>query len=153
MISLTTEYALRAVVFLAQHPNLPQTNRVIAHATHVPVSYLAKVMHALVRSHIVRAQRGSNGGFQLTSSPAAVTVFDVVTAVDPFKRIRHCPLNLPEHADQLCALHQQLDNAIASAEGQLRFLTIADLLERKEPSGACCSTETRANCGGDRRAI
>ena len=48
MFSQTVEYALRAVVYLAQHEaDGVVGNRTIAEATQVPPSYLSKVLHAL----------------------------------------------------------------------------------------------------------
>ena len=54
MFSQTTEYALRAAVYLAQEPERVRTTREIAEATSVPVDYLAKVMRSLVRAGLVR---------------------------------------------------------------------------------------------------
>ena len=47
MFSQTVEYSLRAIVWLAAHPDDPQTNQQIAAATLVPSGYLAKVMQSL----------------------------------------------------------------------------------------------------------
>ncbi len=127
MISQTAEYALRAVAYLTQHPDEPYPIAVIAEATQVPPSYLAKVMRALSQAGIVRAQRGPAGGFTLAASPQDLTVFDVVDCVTPVPRIRSCPLGLPEHARELCPLHAQLDAATAQIEESLRKATFADL--------------------------
>lgn len=127
MISQTAEYALRAVVYLAEKPDVPQTTQQIADVTRVPPGYLAKVMQTLGRSGIVRAQRGLHGGFTLTAAPEELTVLDVVQAVDPVRRIEHCPLGIPEHKT-LCPLHARLDDTAAMVEKALGASTIADLL-------------------------
>ena len=57
MISQTAEYALRAIVFLADQAE-PRTTQQIAAATRVPPSYLSKVMQALSRARVVHSQRG-----------------------------------------------------------------------------------------------
>ena len=44
MITQTAEYALRAIVFLADQQGAPKTTQQIAEATQVPAGYLAKVM-------------------------------------------------------------------------------------------------------------
>ncbi len=127
MISQTAEYALRAVVYLAEKPDVPQTTQQIAEVTRVPPGYLAKVMQTLGRSGIVRAQRGLHGGFTLTAAPEELTVLDVVQAVDPVRRIEHCPLGIPEHKT-LCPLHARLDDTAAMVEKALGDSTIAELL-------------------------
>ena len=53
MISQTAEYALRAIVYLADNPTDAQTAEAIAKGTKVPVGYLAKIMQGLARSGLV----------------------------------------------------------------------------------------------------
>ncbi len=127
MISQTAEYALRAIVYLADQQTAPQTTQQIAEVTHVPAGYLAKVMQSLSRSGLVHAQRGLHGGFTLARPATELTVLDVVQAVDPLRRITSCPLGLKGHMS-LCPLHRRLDNAIALVEDALRKSTIAELL-------------------------
>ena len=128
MISQTVEYALRAVVTIAQHDGQPCTAREIAEITKVPGAYLSKLMQGLVRGEIVRSRRGLHGGFVLTKAPENLTILDVVQVVDPIKRIEHCPLAIESHGTTLCPLHRRLDNAIASTEDILRETTITELL-------------------------
>src|SRR2546426_4721247 len=68
MLSQTVDYSLRAIVWLASHPNDPQTNQQIANATLVPAGYLSKVMQSLGRGGLVTAQRGKRGGFLLAKT-------------------------------------------------------------------------------------
>ena len=130
MISQTAEYALRAVVYLADQAPAPQTTQQIAKVTLAPAGYLAKVMQGLSRAGLVHAQRGLHGGFTLARSAEELTVLDVVQAVDPIQRITHCPLGLKGHTS-LCPLHRRLDSALATAEDALRRSSIAELL--REP--------------------
>ncbi|HJT31582.1 MAG TPA: Rrf2 family transcriptional regulator [Pirellulales bacterium] len=127
MISQTAEYALRAIVYLADQCDTPQTTRQIAEVTRVPAGYLAKVMQGLSRSGLVRAQRGLHGGFTLAVPPKELTVLNVVQAVDPLRRIERCPLGIVSH-QSLCPLHRRLDNAVAMMEKSLACSTIAELL-------------------------
>lgn len=127
MISQTAEYALRAIVYLADQAEKPQTTQQIAEITKVPAGYLAKVMQGLSRAGLVHAQRGLHGGFTLARPATELTVLDIVQAVDPLKRITSCPLGLKGHL-ALCPLHRRLDNAIALVEEALQKSTIAELL-------------------------
>lgn len=127
MISQTAEYALRAIVYLADRSDAPQTTQEIAEVTRVPAGYLSKVMQGLSRAGLVHAQRGLHGGFTLTAAANELTVLDVVRAVDPLRRIEHCPLGIEGHKT-LCPLHRRLDDAAALAEKALGESTIAELL-------------------------
>lgn len=128
MVSQTTEYALRAVVFLASEPGRARTTNEIAEATRVPSGYLSKVLQSLGRAGFLDAQRGIGGGYVLARPPEEITVYDVVQAVEPIPRIRACPLGLAEHCDHLCALHRRLDDAMATVEAAFRASTIAEMV-------------------------
>jgi Rrf2 family transcriptional regulator, nitric oxide-sensitive transcriptional repressor len=132
MISQTAEYALRAIVYLASQGGEARTVQQTAEATRVPAGYLSKVMQGLSRAGLVHSQRGLHGGFTLNTPPERLTVFDVVQAVDPLRRITSCPLGLKGHVN-LCPLHRRLDNAMALVEKALRESTIAELLAEPNP--------------------
>ncbi len=138
MISQTTEYALRAVVYLAQHPHESWTTRQIAAATQVPAGYLSKVLQGLSRSGLIASQRGRHGGFQLTQDPAKLTVLEVVNAVEPIRRINSCPLKLGAHTDGLCPLHKRLDEAIAMVEKTFGDTPVLDLLGSEDTLEPLC---------------
>src|SRR4051812_42572173 len=116
MLSQTVEYALRAVVHLAAEAPAARTVEQIAAVTKVRPAYLAKVIQKLVHQGVLRSQRGIGGGISLVKSPAELTILEVVNAVDPIQRIRHCPLGLAAHGVHLCPLHRRLDDALAQVE-------------------------------------
>jgi DNA-binding IscR family transcriptional regulator len=63
--------------------------------------------------------------------PEKLSIWDVVDAVEPFKRIHECPLDLSSHGTNLCPLHRRLDNAMAMVENSFRETTVAELLADK----------------------
>ncbi|MDA3960442.1 MAG: Rrf2 family transcriptional regulator [Planctomycetota bacterium] len=132
MISQTAEYALRAIVFLADHEGESHTSERISATTKVPVGYLSKILQGLVRAGLVNSQRGPYGGFTLAVSSEKLTVYDVVQAVDPIHRIHGCPLEISGHGVNLCPLHRLLDNVVASVERSFRKVTIHSLLLDRE---------------------
>jgi Rrf2 family protein len=134
MFSLTAEYALRIVVFLANLAEQPATTRQIAAATRVPEGYLAKILQSMGRAGLIRAQRGRHGGSVLARAPTSITVLDVIEAIDPFTRITTCPLQLQSHGTNLCPLHRRLDDAMAMVEQALRRSTLAELVGQAAPS-------------------
>ena len=137
MISQTAEYALRAMVYLADQAGQPRTTAQIAEYTQVPASYLAKVMQGLSRARLVTSQRGLNGGFHLNRPPEQLTVLEIVNAVDPIRRFHECPLGLPSHT-QLCPLHDRLDSAAAMVEKSFADTTVAQLLDVPRPRKPLC---------------
>lgn len=140
MISQTAEYALRAIVFLAMNTSSAFTTQQIAVGTKVPPAYLSKVMQALVKAKLVRSQRGCGGGFVLTRTPAEICTLEIVNAVDPIQRIKHCPLGLESHGTNLCALHRKIDDATAIIERSFAETSISDILSRPTQSIPLCET-------------
>ncbi len=130
MISQTVEYALRAIVTIAQHEGQPCTAKKLAEITQVPLPYLSKLMQGLVRGGLVSSQRGLHGGFLLTRDPKSLTILDVVNVVEPIKRILQCPLKIQSHGTNLCPLHRRLDNAIEATETVFRETTVAQMLSQ-----------------------
>jgi DNA-binding IscR family transcriptional regulator len=61
----------------------------------------------------------------LAIDPKQLTVLEVVSAVDPIRRIYTCPLGL--HGENLCPLHRKLDDAAKLIEETFGETTIADL--------------------------
>ena len=139
-VSQTAEYALRAVVWLAQNPGLPQTTQQLAEGTHVSTSYLPKVLQPLGRAGILTSQRGINGGYSLARDPEDLTVLEIISCVDPIQRITRCPLRLQTHTGGLCPLHTMLDEAIAETERRFSETTIAKLLRRDTGLKPLCET-------------
>ncbi len=127
MFSQTSEYALRAMICLAESDER-MTGPQIAARSQVPAGYLAKILSALARAGLVDSRRGIGGGFTLAGPPEALSILDVINAVDPIRRITACPLNLPEHATRLCPLHRRLDDAMRHVEEALGGSSLADLL-------------------------
>ncbi len=138
MLSQTAEYALRAVVVLAGDSTASWTAQAIAARTQVPYDYLIKVLQPLTKAGLVTAQRGRNGGFALTRPPERINVLEVVAAVDPLKRIKHCPLNLKAHATTLCPLHRKLDDALRYVEEAFASTTLAEILSDPSPIRPLC---------------
>ncbi|WZP00071.1 Rrf2 family transcriptional regulator [Isosphaeraceae bacterium EP7] len=138
MFSQTVEYALRAVVYLADVAPSARTTDQISAATKVPKAYLSKVLQGLARSGIVRSQRGIGGGMALEKAPADLTLLDVINAVEPIRRIKTCPLDLKSHGVHLCPLHRRMDDALAAVEKAFRDTTLAELLADPNPSVPLC---------------
>jgi len=148
MLSQSVDYALRAMVYLADQAPAPRTNEQIANVTLVPQAYLSKIMQSLSKEGLVRSQRGLHGGFALIKNASEVTILEVVNAVEPLQRIRECPLGLKTHGVRLCPLHRRLDNAMAAVEKAFGDTTLAEILAERSGSVPLCDVSP-----GSRNAV
>ena len=142
MISQTAEYALRAVVCLAQNPDKPHTTAEIAKWTKVPEHYLSKVLLALAKHEVVYSKKGLHGGYVLAHDPENIPLLNVMNAVDPIKHINSCPLKLKTHGTNLCRLHKRLNDSIKMIEETFRTSTIATVLNDPTQSIPLCESST-----------
>ncbi len=127
MLSKTADYALRTVAALAGSAESADSADTLSEQTKVPRRYLHKVLQDLVAAEIVRSRSGPGGGYSLALPPDKISILDVVNAVSPLERIKHCPLGLPSHTS-LCPLHRELDKAYAATEQAFSRVTIGQLL-------------------------
>jgi len=142
MISQTSEYALRAVICLAQHPGELQTATKIAKLTKVPDPYLSKVLLVLAKHEVVTSKKGLHGGYGLAHSPEKLTLWNIINAVDPIKHIKSCPLKLESHGTHLCRLHKRVNDSINMIEELFKTSTIAMILDQPTQSIPLCESKT-----------
>jgi len=83
MITQTAEYALRAMVCLAEAGDEPQTTESIAERARAPFGYLVKIMSSLCRQGLVVGRRGRHGGFTLARPASAISMYEVMAAASP----------------------------------------------------------------------
>jgi Rrf2 family protein len=130
MLSLTADYALRAVLVLARGPkgSSVRADRIAA-AIGAPRNYLAKTMHALTKAGIVTSSRGPAGGFMLAVEPSALFVSRVADVFDEQRPHVTCLLGrLPCDAAHPCAAHVRWSAMTNAARAALSSTSIADLL-------------------------
>jgi Rrf2 family protein len=131
MISRTAEYALRAVVHLAENRGEPCTLRSMAEKTDLPRDYLGKVMQRLARSGLVLSQRGLHGGFTLIGDADKLSALDVINAVDPLRRSSDSTRADAMRGLRRSPLHRFLGGLSDHVERRFRETTIADLTRPK----------------------
>jgi len=76
------EYALRAMIYLADRPAGVARGTEIATREQIPKYYLEKVIRDLMRRGLVHARRGPGGGYQLARKADTITFRDIIEAVE-----------------------------------------------------------------------
>jgi Rrf2 family transcriptional regulator, nitric oxide-sensitive transcriptional repressor len=144
LFSQTTEYALRAMAWLALSPDTLTPTTLLAEKTKTPSHYLAKVLQQLANAKLIRGRRGVNGGYQLARKPAEITLLEVVRAVAEVQRITTCPLGLDNHGANLCPLHRKMDAAAKAIIEIYDGVTLKDLVSDPHANRPLCDRETTA---------
>ena len=100
MISITSEYALRALVALAAGGvGATMQTRELALEANVPRSYLSKILATLRRAGILGGSRGVRGGYSLARKPEKIALSEVVELFEIVRKQDACLLGRPEGCD------------------------------------------------------
>lgn len=131
MLSQTAEYALRAVLYLAENADgEPVSVDAVAEALSLPRNYLSKTLHALAKAGVLASSRGPGGGFQLAVPADRLSLFDVVTIFDDLDSRRQCLLGRSRCSDESpCPAHEQWKAVAEQVATFFRETTVADLIE------------------------
>ncbi len=128
-LTLSTDYALRTLIFVGANDGQLATIAEIAKSFDISKPHLMKVVHQLGQQRYLETIRGKNGGIRLGREPAKIIVGEVVRqtegdlavmgclATDGFCRIEGC-----------CVLRQALHQATQDFLAALDRYTLADLL-------------------------
>ncbi|QIY83225.1 Rrf2 family transcriptional regulator [Chryseobacterium sp. NEB161] len=108
MFSKTCEYAIRALIFIAQKSK--DGSRVgikdISAGIDSPEYFIAKILQDLSRKGFVQSAKGPNGGFYMEGKNLQQSVADIVREIDGDKLFTGCGLGLKECSeDHPCPIH------------------------------------------------
>lgn len=84
-LSAKSRYALASVTKMAMAYSSKETMTILEIATELNISkiYLERVFSQLKQGNVVSAIKGAQGGYYLTKSPDQITVYDVLSSVEP----------------------------------------------------------------------
>ena len=138
MLSSTSDYALRAILVLAQaEPGRLVRADEIARATGSPANYLAKTLNALAKFGIVTSARGPLGGFSLAIAADELTLARIVDCFDEVRPTSRCLLGTrscdPRHP---CRAHDRWTAVQQARRAALADTTVADLLAGAATDGS-----------------
>lgn len=90
ILSRLADYGVILATHLASEPERQVNATVLAEETRLPRATVAKVLKMLAHAGIVQAMRGAAGGYRLARSAAAISVADVVAAIDGDIEVVEC---------------------------------------------------------------
>jgi Rrf2 family protein len=134
-ISAKTDYAIRALLQLAENePRLVKVDTIVAEQG-LPRKFIEAILGDLRRANIVRSQRGAEGGYALTRPATDVSLGAVIRAVDgPLAEVR----GLRPHETTYNGVAEHLPEVWVAVRAGLRRVldetTLADVLSGSLPS-------------------
>jgi Rrf2 family protein len=122
LLSKSCEYGLRAMLYLSARaesetedaredgPSGPvhayRSLQTVSDELGIGLSYLTKVCQQLNEAGLLTSKRGRGGGIALTRSPDAISLYEIVVAIDGDDLFEECVLGLPGCGEaEPCPLH------------------------------------------------
>jgi Rrf2 family protein len=138
MLSNTAEYALRALIHLAEHQEEgPLRVDDVATALGVPRNYLSKVLHVLAKRGLLTSSRGPKGGFELGVPAEALSLYAAVEPFDDIEARRSCLLGQQACSDEHpCEVHGLWKDVAGRVATFFRETTLADVVDDRERGAA-----------------
>lgn len=99
-LSARVDYALRAMAELAAAGE-PRTVEQLSAAQRLPNKYLESILGELRRGGLLRSQRGPDGGYRLAREAGAISIADVIRALDG--ELANVRGSRPEHLEYVGA--------------------------------------------------
>ncbi|MEZ5000218.1 MAG: Rrf2 family transcriptional regulator [Bacteroidales bacterium] len=110
MLSKSTEYAIRALVFI-QLCNWEQDRpgvEEIAKEIEAPLAYTAKILQTLTRNKLLNSMKGRGGGFFFNENQSSLTLYDVIHVVEGDASFHKCGFGLKQcNNDNPCPFHDK----------------------------------------------
>ncbi len=128
-LSRTVSYAVRATLQLAQNgSSAPVPCSKLASEGEMPERFLLQILRVLVTHGILKSTRGVEGGYSLSRSPEAISLLEVIEAIDgPLEPAGDSPApDTPADVQQL--LQTALRQVTSTARQQLESIKLSQLL-------------------------
>jgi Rrf2 family protein len=134
-ISAKSDYAIRAMAELAASGDQGAVKaEQIADAQDIPLNFLLGILRELRNSHLVRSQRGRDGGYVLSRPADQIALADVIRAVDgPLANVRDLSLTELSYPGAAHALREVWMAVRGSLREVLENVTVADLANDRLP--------------------
>ncbi|MBI5508216.1 MAG: SUF system Fe-S cluster assembly regulator [Deltaproteobacteria bacterium] len=129
-ISRLADYGVLLLLQVAKDSGSPMhTARDLADAVALPLPTVTKILKALAKGGILESHRGKTGGYTLNRPPAAVSVVDVITAIEGRPAFTQCTAVTEDPCvrEASCPARPNWSRVHGTVLAALSRLTLADM--------------------------
>ncbi len=124
----TTEYAIRVMVFLADHKDERYSVNQLHQILKIPYKYLGRLMHKLSAAGLAHVTQGKQGGYRIFQDLSRIYLYEIVGVVEGLEDYQRCVLGFPEcSSENPCSLHHIWIERQESIKEMIYNTTLADL--------------------------
>src|SRR5579864_3742277 len=129
ILSKLADYGVIVATHLAAHPQQQMTAAVLAQETSLPRATVAKVLKALAHGGVVAGARGAAGGYRLARGADAISVGEVVAAIDGMMGVTQCSIHDDCKRSHFCATRphwKRINQVVTTALGEVTLAEMAN---------------------------
>lgn len=129
LITRDTDYALRALCFIAKHKKEIVSVAELVEQLKIPRPFLRKILQILNKK-ILKSYKGKGGGFSLAVTPNKIFLVDLIEIFQGPLRLNECFLKKMACPNtKTCALRKKINNIERGVIAELESITLASLLK------------------------
>jgi FeS assembly SUF system regulator len=130
-LSKVADYGIVMMTHLARHPDRQHTAPEIAAQSHLPLPMASKILKGLVRAGLLVSHRGVKGGYGLARPALAISVADVIVALEGPIALTACIEHAPGECDieALCPARANWQRINAAIRHALEGITMNEMAQ------------------------
>ncbi|MFH1582469.1 MAG: Rrf2 family transcriptional regulator [bacterium] len=133
-ISTKSQYGLRAMIYLARCKKKICPLKDISKGEEISFDYLEKIISKLEKSGLVKAKKGSQGGYYLSKKPSRIKIGEIIYSLEGDKQLVKCISygNLKKivcSREKGCYAKLLWEKVHDSLKKTLNSITLADLIK------------------------
>lgn len=128
--SKLADYAVVILAAMARSDGALLSAGELAGDSGLPEPTVAKVLKMLSKAGVIQSIRGAHGGYRLASSPASLSIANIVTAVDGPVALTACVQGSFDSCDyhSNCSIKGRWDPVNAAVKNTLENISLADMI-------------------------
>ncbi len=132
-LSMTTDYAIRCLMYLSQNTGVSTSQKVCEYTGISSDEHTRKILRRLKQGGLVRSDQGAKGGYSLARPLSSITFLDVILCTDDTIHINPLPFHPPGFAEKQQAVQRYYAVTQEMIAAYFSSVTIPDILEGKLP--------------------
>lgn len=142
-IGKLTDYAMLILSEMAKNPDSIQSTSCLAETLLLTAPTVSKILKMLSDAGLVESVRGAEGGYHLARMASAITVADIIAAMEGELAMTECCESAGLCAiDSMCTMRENWRKINKMVHSLLAGFTIADLLKPLPPIQFSIGAET-----------
>lgn len=130
LITKNTDYAIRALLHLAQNGDGYVSSREISREETIPLPYLRRILQRLRKEKLITAREGANGGVKILQTPREIRISRLIEIFQGDLALLDCVFrkNICSNV-KTCPLRKRIQKIENDVVKELEYVTIESLLD------------------------